>query len=139
MTATPFPGLLARVEPHMVDMFGHMSHVAYLQLMESARFDWAAHIGTPIPTMIERDRMGPALVKVELRYRRECRLGDRLRVTVTPLSARRRLGRLHQSIVLVDRDEVACEGELVFAMIDLDTRRARALPDGFSVPELSEP
>jgi acyl-CoA thioesterase FadM len=115
----------------MVDMFGHMSHVAYLQLMESARFAWAEHIGLPIPQLIAEQRMGPALVDVKLRYKRECRLGDLLRVTVAPLSARRWLGRLHQSVVLASTGEIACEGELAFVMIDLDTRKARSLPPGW--------
>lgn len=125
---TAFPGLALRVQPHQIDMFGHMSHFAYLQVMESARFAWAEHVGTPLPQMIEEQRRGPVLVKVELRYRRECRLGDALTITVTPTSSSSRLGKLHQSVVLAESGEVACEGELTFAMIDLDTRRAVSLP-----------
>lgn len=127
----PFPGLPLSVQPHHIDMFGHMSHTAYLQMMETARFAWAAHVGTPLPQMIEVERRGPVLVKVELRYRRECRMGDEVLVTVRPVASQRRLGRLHQSVVLVGTGEVACEGELTFAMIDLDRRRPVALPDAW--------
>lgn len=127
----PFPGLPVTVRSSHVDMFGHVSHMAYLEYMEWARFAWAEHVGLPIPRMIAQDRLGPALVKVEARYRRECRLGDDLLVTVEPLAARRLLGRLRQTVVLTGTGEVACEAELTFAMIDLDTRRARPLPDAW--------
>ena len=121
-----FPGLPVTVQSSHVDMFGHLGHTWYLQFMEWARFAWSEHIGLSIPTMMEEERIGPALIKAEVRYRKECRLGDELLVTVEPLQARRRLGRVRQTVV---RDgEVACEAELWFAMIHLDERTARPLP-----------
>lgn len=126
----PFPGLPVTVRSSHVDMFGHVSHMAYLEFMEWARFAWAAHHGLPIPRLVAEQRMGPALIDARIRYRRECALGDDLRVTVTPLRARRSIGRLHQQVLR--GDEVCCEAELAFAMIDLDTRRLRELPPIFA-------
>jgi len=128
---TPFPGLDVTVRSTHVDMFGHVNHVCYLEFMEWARFAWAEHGGTSIPDMVARDRMGPAILKIELRYRKECRLGDALRVTVEPLEARRRLGRLRQQVIHLASGHVACEAELVFVMMDLDTRAAVDLPEAF--------
>lgn len=125
---TPFPGLPVTVRSSHVDMFGHVSHMAYLEFMEWARFAWAEHLGLPIPQLIAEQRMGPALVKVQARYRRECLLGDALLITVEPLVARRRLGRLRQQVIRRADEQIACEAELTFAMIDLDSRRACELP-----------
>ena len=109
-------------------MFGHVNHTRYLEYMEWARFAWAAHDGVPIPVMVQRDRIGPAILRAEVRYRRECRLGDELWVTVEPMSARRDIGRLRQ--VITDRvtGEVVCDAELTFVMLDLDARKATRLP-----------
>ncbi len=129
----PFPGLPVTVRSSHIDMFGHVNHTAYLHFMEWARFAWAEHVGTPIPTLIERDRMGPALLKVAVRYRRECLLGDDLLVTVEPLMARRQLGRLRQTVIRQEDGVVACEAELTFAMLDLDTRTVRDMPAFFQM------
>ena len=127
----PFPGLPVTVRSSHVDLFGHVSHMAWLEFMEWARFAWAAHVGAPIPQLIERDRMGPALVKLEVRYRKEGRLGDELLVTVEPVSADHRLGRLRQEARLQADGVVCCEAELTFAMIDLDSRRLRPMPEAW--------
>ncbi|MCK6503997.1 acyl-CoA thioesterase [Myxococcota bacterium] len=131
MLPAPFPGLDVTVRSSHVDLFGHVSHMAWLEFMEWARFAWAEHVGAPIPVMIARDRLGPALVKLEVRYRQEGRLGDQLRVTVEPVSADRRLGRLRQEARRQPGGELCCEAEMTFVMIDLDTRRPRPLPAGW--------
>ena len=124
----PFPGLPVVVRSTHVDFMGHVSHMAYLEFMEWARLAWADHVGAPIPQLIQQDRMGPALIKIEVRYRKECHLGDALRVHVTPLSVRRKLGRLYHTIVREQTNELAAEAWMTFAMIDMDTRSLRELP-----------
>jgi YbgC/YbaW family acyl-CoA thioester hydrolase len=128
---TPFPGLPVTVRSSHIDMFGHVNHTCYLEYMEWARFAWAEHGGAPIPKVIAEERVGPAILKADVRYRRECRLGDALLVTVNPLSARRQIGRLHQQVIRVEDGEVACEAELTFVMMNLDTRSAAPLPQLF--------
>lgn len=128
---TPFPGLPVTVRSSHVDMFGHVSHMAYLEFMEWARFAWAEHMGTPIPRLMAEERMGPALLRVEVRYKQECRLGDDLLITVEPEFARRQLGRLSQRVLRGPDQEEVCRATMTFAMIDLDTRKVRELPPGF--------
>lgn len=124
----PFPGLPVTVRSTQIDLFGHVNHVAYLQFMEWARFAWTEHMGLPIPRLVEEQRMGPAILKVDIRYRRECLLGDPLLVTVEPLSVRRGIGRLRQEVIRLETGEVACSAEMSFVMIDLDKRTIRPLP-----------
>jgi thioesterase-3 len=126
-----WPGLRVDVMSTHLDMFGHVNHTRYLEYMEWARFAWADHHGFPIPELVERQRVGPAILRAQLQFRRECRMGDSLRVTVRAVSARRGIGRVHQSILDVRTGEVVCEGELTFVMLDLDARRAAPLPDAF--------
>lgn len=131
MTLEPFPGLPIIVRSSHIDMFGHVSHMAWLEFMEWARFAWADHIGLPIDRLMATERMGPAIFKLEVRYRQEGRLGDALRVSVEPISADRRLGRLRQEVRREATGELCCEAEMSFVMIDLDTRRPRPMPEAW--------
>ncbi|NOY25486.1 MAG: acyl-CoA thioesterase [Oligoflexia bacterium] len=128
---TEFPGLPVTVRSTHVDMFGHVSHLTYLAFMEWARFAWAEHVGMPIPQLIAEQRMGPAVLKADIRYQRECRLGDQLLVTVAPTSARRVLGTLHHDVIRPATDEIVCQADMSFVMMDLDTRRPCRLPEAF--------
>lgn len=129
--SSSFPGIEVEVQSTQVDMFGHLNHTKYLEFMEWCRFAWAAAEGFPIPEMIARERVGPAVLRVDVRYRREARLGDRLHVSVEPLSRRRAIGILRQVVTDVASGLVAAEAELSFVMIDLDTRTVAPLPDAF--------
>jgi len=128
---TPFSGLPVTVRSTHIDMFGHVSHLIYLAYMEWARFAWAEHIGLPIPQLIADQRMGPAVLKAEIQYLRECRLGDQLVVTVAPTSARRFIGCLHHDVLRPATDEVVCQADMTFVMMHLDTRRPRRLPEAY--------
>jgi YbgC/YbaW family acyl-CoA thioester hydrolase len=126
MTAR-FPGLTLTVPSSHIDMFGHVNHARYLEYFEWARFAWAEHGQSPIPQMV-RDGFGPAILRADVRYRRECVYGDELHVSVEPLSARRDIGRLRQVITRTRDGEVVAIAEMTFVMIDLVARKATKLP-----------
>jgi thioesterase-3 len=127
----PWPGLPVTVMSTHIDMFGHVNHTRYLEYMEWARFAWAAHLGTPLPELVRDQGVGPAIIRATLSFRRECRLGDELLVTVRAVSARRGIGRLHQDIVDRHSGERVCDAEMAFVMLDLGTRKAVPLPPFF--------
>lgn len=129
-----FPGIEVTVQSSHVDMFGHVNHTCYLEFMEWCRFAWAEHFGFPIPEMIQRERVAPAILRVQIQFRRECRYGDKLRVGARPLSARRDIGRIKQEIwrrSAEGAEELVCDAELTFVMMNLDTRTATTLPQAF--------
>lgn len=127
----PWPGLRVTVMSTHIDMFGHVNHTRYLEYMEWARFAWAAHFDNPLPELIRDQGIGPAIIKAQLNFRRECKLGDELLVTARAVSARRGIGRIYQAIHDVRADALVCDGELSFVMIDLHARKAVPLPDFF--------
>lgn len=128
-----WPGIQVTVQSTHLDVFGHVNHARYLEYMEWARFAWAADHGFPLMELVRDKGMGPAILKAEVRFVRECRMGDELRVTVVPTTARRGVGRLHQAIVDVRTGERVCEAEMAFVMLDLGTRKAVSMP-----PEMVE-
>jgi YbgC/YbaW family acyl-CoA thioester hydrolase len=128
---TPWPGLRVTVMSTHIDMFGHVNHTRYLEYMEWARFAWAAHHGVPLPQLIAEQGIGPAIIRAQLNFRRECKLGDELLVTATATSARRGIGKIHQEIRDAHTDERVCDAELSFVMLDLTARKAVPLPEFF--------
>lgn len=124
----PFPGLFLQVQSSHVDLFGHVNHARYLEFMEWGRFAWSAHHGFPIEKMME-EGYGPAIIKAEIRWRRECKFGDQLKVMVEAVSARRGIGKLRQEIFR--GENLVCDGELSFVMFDLKKRQALPLPQVF--------
>ena len=128
----PFPGLELTIPFSHIDAFGHVNHARYLEYFEQARFAWAAWYGMPIDQMMV-EGYGPAIISAQVRWRRELRMNERVRVTVDALSARRGIGRVHQQIwrLAGEEPELCAEGELAFVMLDLKERTLRALPEIF--------
>lgn len=123
-----WPGIQVTVQSTHLDLFGHVNHARYLEYMEWARFAWAADHGFPLDQLVRERGMGPAILKAEVRFVRECRLGDVLQVTVVPTTARRGVGRLRQTLTDARTGERVCEAEMTFVMLDLTTRKAVHMP-----------
>ena len=89
---TPF-----RVRSYELDSLGHLNHAVYLNYLEQARFDALAAGGFPIETMQTRG-WGVHVVRIEVDYRRECRLGDRLVARTAVQSFRNTSMTIHQAL-----------------------------------------
>lgn len=132
-----WPGLRITVMSTHIDMFGHVNHTRYLEYMEWARFAWAAHHGFPLPELVRDQGIGPAIIRANLNFRRECMLGDELLVTAKAMSSRRGIGRIHQEIHDVRTNERVCDAEMMFVMLDLKARKAVPMPK-FFLDQLTE-
>jgi YbgC/YbaW family acyl-CoA thioester hydrolase len=77
-----------RVRSYELDGLGHVNHAVYLNYFELARFEaleaggWAAH-------RMDEKGWGVVVVRIEVDYLKECRQGDRLRITTRADSFRR--------------------------------------------------
>jgi len=122
-------GIEVEVQSSHVDMFGHANHTRYLEWMEWARFAWSEWHGFPIPRMIEEQRIGPAVIRVHINYRRECRFGDKLRVHAAAWSARRSIGVIRQEIWDARSNVRVCDADVTCVMLTVDARRSAPLPE----------
>ncbi|TVP78589.1 MAG: acyl-CoA thioesterase [Gemmatimonadales bacterium] len=68
-----------RVRSYELDGLGHLNHAVFLNWYEQARFDALEGAGFP-PGELAREGWGVHVVRIEVEYRRECRLGDELEV-----------------------------------------------------------
>ena len=106
------------------DNLGHLNHVAAVRYLEQARYEWYAACGL---FAAEQGRFGTVVVNINYDYRRECFLGERLRVTSRGLSMGSKSMVLAHEIVKPD-DEVAVEGRATSVVMDLSTRRIIPVP-----------
>jgi len=126
-----FAGMIemtATVRPTQVDTFGHMNHAAYLEVFEWARWEWAAARGMDMERMAAEDRIGPAVLHVDLSFTKELRMHDPVRVRTWVESLERVKGVMGQEMVRAD-GAVAALMFLTFAIFHLDRRRVVALPE----------
>lgn len=75
----PVSTTAVEVRSYELDSFGHANHAVYLNWLEYARFEALGKVGFPYMRIIERG-WGIYVVRIEVDYLREARLGERLLV-----------------------------------------------------------
>lgn len=76
------------VRGYELDAFGHLNHAVFLNYFEYARFKAFADSGIPLQEVMARGE-GIHVVRVEVDYLREVKLGDTVLIDTTVESARR--------------------------------------------------
>ena len=75
----PGPGFTSRmrVRSYELDALGHVNHAVYLNYLEQARFDALEAAGVSL-AHLAREGWGVHVVRIEIDYRAQCRMGDEL-------------------------------------------------------------
>jgi thioesterase-3 len=110
-----------------LDALGHVNNARYLEYLEWGRFAWVRDNAVPID-FFGRDRLSTVLVNVNVNFRREACLGDRLRVRTWLAEMGRRSFRFGQEVVSEAGGRVA-DGVVTAVMFDTATRGSVAIPD----------
>jgi len=113
------------VRSYELDSFGHVNHAVYLNYFEHARFE-TLRAGGFSPATLDQRGEGVHVVRVEVDYRRELRLGESLQVATGVREFR------NSSMTLVQvafragaRDHVFAEATVVAVWIGPDGRPMR--------------
>ncbi len=117
-----------KVRPTQIDTFGHMNHAAYLEVFEWARWEWAADQGMDTERMAAEERIGPAVLLVDLTFLKELRMHDEVRVRTWVQDLQRVKGVMGQELIRAD-GAVAARMLLTFAIFHLDKRRVVKMPE----------
>lgn len=107
-------------ERHL-DTFGHVNNATYLDLLEEARWDLITRNGYGLEE-IKRLQVGPTILEINLRFRRELRNRQRITIKSWPESYVGKIGVLEQQM-LGENSEVCCEATFSIGLFDLQTRR----------------
>lgn len=109
------------VRGYELDTQGHLNQAVYLQYAEHARWELLRAAGLPQDKLLA-DGVGPVALETTLKFRRELRGGDEVRVTCRFEFTRSRTFRIRQEILTVD-DAVAAEVTALAGILDLATRK----------------
>lgn len=116
------------VRSYELDSFGHVNHAVFLNYLEYARFDALAQAGHSYGDLRARG-WGVYVVRVEVDYLKEARLGDRLTIRSRGESPRRSSMVFAQEIAPVDApDAPAVRARITAVWVGEDGRPMR-IPD----------
>jgi acyl-CoA thioester hydrolase len=106
---------------HHLDTFGHVNNAVYLELLEEARWDWITHGGYSL-ARVQETRKGPTILECTLRFARELRLREQIRIESWIESYERKIALVTQVIKTPD-GKLACEASFKVGLFDLSERR----------------
>jgi acyl-CoA thioester hydrolase len=107
-------------EQHL-DTFGHVNNAAYLQILEDARWDLITRNGYGLDE-VHRRKVGPTILELRLRFRRELRNRQRVTIRSWVESYSGKVGRFEQHI-LDEEGNVCCEATFTIGLFDLAARK----------------
>jgi acyl-CoA thioester hydrolase len=104
-----------------VDILGHVNNAAYLQYYEEARWHAIGGRGYGVET-VKRLQKSPVILEVNLKFLRELKLHDKVRITMKLVKQEGKVFHLAQSIIKED-GTVASEALFIGGLFDLKERR----------------
>lgn len=116
------------VRGYELDTQGHLNQAVYLQYAEHARWELLRAAGVPQEKLLAGG-VGPVQLEVTVKYLRELRGGERVRVSCAFVYGAGKTFRVEQRILKEDGTPAA-EISGVGGMLDLEARRLIADPAG---------
>ncbi|MDT0490008.1 acyl-CoA thioesterase [Streptomyces griseus] len=116
------------VRGYELDTQGHLNQAVYLQYAEHARWELLRAAGLPQEKLLA-DGIGPVALEVTVKFRRELRGGERVRVTCCFDYGTGKTFTLEQRVIKED-GTVAAEITGVGGVLDLTARRLVPDPRG---------
>lgn len=110
-----------QIKEHHLDTFGHVNNATYLALMEEARWELLTGNGFGM-AQIKESGLGPVILEVQIQFRRELRLRDRVRIITKMISYEGKVGELEQEI-LDTTGQVSASARFKFGLFDTRSRR----------------
>jgi thioesterase-3 len=112
-----------------IDMFGHVNNARYVEFLEWDRVQMAEDQGVNLLAMAAQG-IGPAVVHLEVNYRKEASMGDILIIDSQPIEIKNnKVGVIKQNITNKKSGEIICDAVVTFVMIDLRQRKSVPMPD----------
>lgn len=115
------------VRPTEIDVMGHVNNAKYLEYMEWSREDWYNQSELPFDTFTEMG-IGTVTVNININYRKEATLGQKLTISTEPIRKGRSSFVLKHEIFNEQNERVA-DAEVTSVTIDLHERKSVPIPE----------
>jgi thioesterase III len=109
------------IQDRHIDGLGHVNNAAYLTLFEEARWHVIAERGYT-RAVVEETGLAPVVLEILVKFKRELRQGQSVRIETYGLSYDHRIGKMMQELY-DDQDKLSSTAEIKFALFDLRTRK----------------
>jgi len=109
------------IEEQHLDTFGHVNNATYLEILEQARWDLITRNGYGLDE-VHRLKIGPTILAVEVRFKRELRNRQRVTIRSWVESYSAKIVKFAQHI-LDDAGNVCCDAVFTIGLFDLTARR----------------
>ena len=110
------------IKENHLDTFGHVNNATYLELFEQSRWEALNDHGVSVKKITD-DQIGPVLLRVELKFKKELLLRESIEVRSTLIDKPNpKVMRVKQEMVK-GCGEVACEAIFDIGVMDLVKRK----------------
>ena len=120
MTPKIFEYELMVKESHL-DTFGHVNNAKYLEILEEARWDLITQNGFGLKD-IQAQKIGPVILEVNLKFRKELKLREKIKVLTHCKKHEAKIGYIEQKIINQKGEESAI-AVFTYALFDLNSRK----------------
>lgn len=118
-----------QIKEHHLDTFGHVNNATYLELFEEARWEFLAQNGVGME-YIQALGIGPVVLECTVKFLKELRLRETIRIESQMLSYEKKVGLMQQEIITEDNG-ISCQARLTFGVFDLKNRKLIFPPEAW--------
>jgi thioesterase-3 len=112
-----------------IDFFGHVNNAKYIEFLEWGRVQMAEDQNIDFLGMVA-EGVGPAVVRLEVNYRKESSMGDVLVIDSRAVELKNdKVGILKQTITNKKTGELVCDAVVTYVMFDLRQRKSIPMPE----------
>jgi acyl-CoA thioester hydrolase len=126
--AAPFVSSVMRVEPQWIDYNGHLN-VAYYNVLFDRAVDEVYELIGLGPDYLKRHKHSTMVAEAHVRYVRELREGDPVRVTVQLLDYDARRIQLFEQLLHAAENFVSATSETMTLHVDMTAKKVAPFPD----------
>jgi thioesterase-3 len=120
MTPKIFEYDLMIKESHL-DTFGHVNNAKYLEILEEARWDLISKNGFGLKDIMTK-KIGPVILEVNLKFRKELKLREKIKVITQCTKHEGKIGYINQKIIN-EKGEDSAIAVFTYALFDLTSRK----------------
>lgn len=110
-----------QIKEQHVDSLGHMNNATYLALYEEARWEVITQNGYGF-NEIQKFQKGPVILEININFRSEIRLREKIKIVTEPLSYQGKIGQMKQQMIKED-GRVASEAIFTIGLFDMKERK----------------
>lgn len=123
-----------------LDTFGHVNNAEYLRLFEEARWEIITSGGYGMD-VIKSTGIGPVLLEVNLKFKKELKLRQRVRIETEMVEQNAKVFKVFQKMIDVVTGDVHAEAEYTGGVFDTNKRKLVSIPNAWrravNIPDVS--